>query len=181
MVKNKIYDCITFFDENLLVNLRFEILNDVVDYFIVCESNFDHKGKKKKINFKLLNKKFENKVRHIIIEENFPKVENGWEVEAYQREKIYDGLYDAAEDDFIMYSDSDEIPNPLIIEKLNLKRRYAIFMQKFYVYKINIFNKYESPWEGTRVCKKKYLKSFTNLRKKYTIQKFKKTILEYQI
>ena len=50
-----------------------------------------------------------------------------------------------------MYSDSDEIPNPLIIEKLNLKRRYAIFMQKFYVYKINIFNKYESPWEGTRV------------------------------
>ena len=49
MVKNKIYDCITFFDENLLVNLRFEILNDVVDYFIVCESNFDHKGKKKKL------------------------------------------------------------------------------------------------------------------------------------
>ena len=45
------------------------------------------KEKKKKINFKLLNKKFENKVRHIIIEENFPKVENGWEVEAYQREK----------------------------------------------------------------------------------------------
>ena len=174
MVKNKIYDCITFFDENLLVNLRFEILNDVVDYFIVCESNFDHKGKKKKINFKLLNKKFENKVRHIIIEENFPKVENGWEVEAYQREKIYDGLYDAAEDDFIMYSDSDEIPNPLIIEKLNLKRRYAIFMQKFYVYKINIFNKYESPWEGTRVCKKRYLKSFTNLRKKIRFKNLKK-------
>ena len=156
------------------MNLRFEILNDVVDYFIVCESNFDHKGKKKKINFKLLNKKFENKVRHIIIEEKFPKVENGWEVEAYQREKIYDGLYDAAEDDFIMYSDSDEIPNPLVIEKLNLKRRYAIFMQKFYVYKINIFNKYESPWEGTRVCKKKYLKSFTNLRKNIRFKNLKK-------
>ena len=39
-------------------------------------------------------------------------------------------------------------------------------MQKFFVYKLNIYNKYESPWEGTRVCKKKYLKSFTFLRKK---------------
>ena len=38
--KNKIFDCITFFDENLLVNARFEILNEVVDYFIICESAF---------------------------------------------------------------------------------------------------------------------------------------------
>ena len=37
MTRNKIYDCITFFDENLLVNSRFEILKEVVDYFIVCE------------------------------------------------------------------------------------------------------------------------------------------------
>tara|TARA_B100000965_G_scaffold246546_1_gene206985 strand:+ start:1149 stop:1958 length:810 start_codon:yes stop_codon:yes gene_type:complete len=174
MVNNKVYDCITFFDENLLTNLRFEILNDVVDYFIVCESHFDHKGNKKKINFKLLNKKFENKVRHIIIEENFPNIENGWEVESYQREKILDGLYDAIENDFIMYSDSDEIPNPNIIKNLNLKKKYGIFMQKFYVYKINIFNKYESPWEGTRICKKKFLKSFTNLRKNIRFKNLKK-------
>ena len=39
-------------------------------------------------------------------------------------------------------------------------------MQKFYVYKLNVYNKYESPWEGTRACKKKNLKSFTFLRKK---------------
>ena len=45
----KVFDCITFFDENLLTNARFEILNDVVDYFIICESNFDHKGNKKKL------------------------------------------------------------------------------------------------------------------------------------
>tara|TARA_B100001564_G_scaffold335304_1_gene324551 strand:- start:292 stop:696 length:405 start_codon:yes stop_codon:yes gene_type:complete len=130
MVNNKVYDCITFFDENLLTNLRFEILNDVVDYFIVCESHFDHKGNKKKINFKLLNKKFENKVRHIIIEENFPNIENGWEVESYQREKILDGLYDAIENDFIMYSDSDEIPNPNIIKNLNLKKKIWNFYAK---------------------------------------------------
>ena len=58
MSKNKIYDCITFFDENLLVNSRFEILKDVVDYFVICESNYDHKGNKKKINFKLKKLKY---------------------------------------------------------------------------------------------------------------------------
>ena len=54
---SKVFDCITFFRENLITNLRFEILNDVVDYFIVCESLYDHRGKRKKINFKIINKK----------------------------------------------------------------------------------------------------------------------------
>ena len=48
MNKQKIYDCITFFDENLITNARFEILKNVVDYFVICESNYDHRGKKKK-------------------------------------------------------------------------------------------------------------------------------------
>ena len=52
MGNNKVFDCITFFDENLIVNTRFEILDKVVDYFIVCESAFDHKGKKKKLILK---------------------------------------------------------------------------------------------------------------------------------
>ena len=49
----KIFDCITFFDENFMSNLRFEILNKSVDYFVICESRFDHKNRKKKLNFKL--------------------------------------------------------------------------------------------------------------------------------
>jgi beta-1,4-mannosyl-glycoprotein beta-1,4-N-acetylglucosaminyltransferase len=163
--KNKIYDCFTFFNENLLVNSRFEILKDVVDYFVICESKYDHKGKKKKINFRLLNTKYKDKIRHIVIEENFPNVENGWEVESYQREKISQGLHDASDDDFIMYSDSDEIPNPEAIKNMSLKKKYGIFLQKFFVYKLNIFNQYETPWEGTRICKKKFLRDFTQLRK----------------
>ena len=166
MIKKKIFDCITFFDENLITNSRFEILNDVVDYFIVCESKYDHKGRRKKINFKLLNKKFKNKVRHIIINEQFPNLTNLWKTEEYQREKIFNKLKDAKDDDLILYSDSDEIPDPTKVKNLKLKKKYAIFMQKFYVYKLNVYNKYESPWEGTRACKKKNLKSFTFLRKK---------------
>ena len=48
---SKIFDCITFFNENFITNIRFEILNEVVDFFIVCESKYDHKGNPKPINF----------------------------------------------------------------------------------------------------------------------------------
>ena len=71
--KNKIFDCITFFNENFITNTRFEVLNSVVDFFVICESRFDHKGKKKEINFKLKNFKFKKKIIHIIINDKFPK------------------------------------------------------------------------------------------------------------
>ena len=181
MTRNKIYDCITFFDENLLANSRFEILKEVVDYFIVCESSYDHKGNKKKINFKLQNNKFRDKVRHIVIKEQFPDLEDGWKCEAYQREKILEGISDAEENDFIMYSDSDEIPNPFAIKNINLKKKYGIFLQKFFTYKINIFNKYESPWEGTRVCRRKNLKGINFMRKKIQFKNINKPFWNFNI
>ena len=166
MKKNKIFDCITFFNENFLTNLRFEILSEVVDYFIVCESRYDHKGNSKPINFSLINKKFEKKVRHLIIEDQFPKPDDGWAAESYQRERIFDGIKDSNNEDYIIFSDSDEIPNPNIIKNLELTKKFGIFLQKFYVYKLNIYNQYETPWEGSRICQKKNLKTFTHLRKK---------------
>ena len=122
MVKPKLFDCITFYDENFITNARFEILKDVVDFFIVCESKYDHLGNSKNINFSLFNKKLKNKVRHIIIEEQFPNYKNGWKNEEYQREKIFDGIKDASLDDYILYSDSDEIPNPVILLNFRLKK-----------------------------------------------------------
>ena len=53
-------------------------------------------------------------------------------------------------------------------------------MQNFFVYKINIFNKYESPWEGTRICKKKFLKDFTHLRKKIRCKNTKKSFFNFK-
>ena len=181
MKKNKIFDCITFYDENLITNARIEILNKYVDYFIICESRYDHKGNKKEINFNLENKNYEKKVRHLIIEKNFPDVSNGWKVEEFQREYILNGLKDASENDIILYSDSDEIPNPIKISNLELNKKYAIFMQKFFVYKLNVFNKYESPWEGTRACKKKALKSVNFLRKKILKKNLNKPFWKFNL
>ena len=83
----KIYDCITFFQENFVTNLRFEILDEVVDYFVVCESKYNHRGEKKRLNFNLLNPKFESKIIYLVLNENF-KEKNLWKNQAVQREYI---------------------------------------------------------------------------------------------
>ena len=177
----RIIDCITFYDENLLTNARFEILKDVVDKFIVCESMFDHSVNPKKVNFVIKNKNFLNKVEHIVIKENFPKPIKPWNNEKIQREYILKSLSNYDPEDYILYSDSDEIPNPSALRNLNLKKKYGIFFQKNFVYKLNIFNKYETPWEGTRICKKKNLQTIFHLRKKILSKNLKKSFWKFYI
>ena len=90
-----------------------------------------------------------------------------------------EGLKDASDNDLIMYSDSDEIPNPKIIENLTLSKKYGIFMQKCFNFKFNLFNPHESPWEGTRVCKKKNLKSIDFMRQKVKIKNLNYNFLRF--
>lgn len=170
--KTKIFDCITFFKENFITNIRFEILNDTVDYFVICESIYDHRGKKKKLNFKLLNEKFRSKIIYVVLEERF-KSQDLWENQAQQREYIFEGLKLADDNDYIMFSDPDEIPNPEKLRNLNLQNKYGIFLQDCFCYKINLFNKYESPWEGTRICKKRNLKSINHMRQNVKLKNLK--------
>ena len=161
----KIIDCITFFDNNLMFDLRYNILKDYVDYFVICESKFDHKNKEKNINFEFKNYYDKKKIRHIVINEKFPD-NNVWKNQALQRDYIINNLSEFDDEDFIFFSDPDEIPNPNFLKNFNLKKRYGIFFQKCFNYKFNLFNKYESPWEGTRVCKKKNLRSIDFVRQK---------------
>ena len=54
-----------------------------------------------------------------------------------------------------------------------MNKKYGIFLQKNFNYKFNLYNKYESPWEGTRVSKKKNLKSINYLRQKILTKNLK--------
>ena len=156
----KIYDCITFFNESLQANLRFNILNNYVEKFIVCESKFDHKGRYKGVNFNLENyKEFKYKIIHLVIDKQFPNTSDPWKTQAFQREFIFNGLNDADPEDCIMFSDPDEIPRPETLINLKLHKKYGIFLQKMFCYKLNIYNPHETPWEGSRVCLKKNLRS----------------------
>ena len=83
MSKNRIFDCITFFDENLITNSRFEILNNVVDYFIVCESKYDHRNNPKKLHF---DSKFlkDDRIKYVVLEHPFPDGRDIWRNQAIQ-------------------------------------------------------------------------------------------------
>ena len=172
-MKNKIIDCVTFFQENFIFNLRYNILNKYVDHMIVCESKFDHRGKEKNINFEFKKNYDKNKITHLILKKPFPKDNDLWSNQAIQREFILENLEFADKNDYIMFSDPDEIPNPKILINLELKKKYGIFLQKCFNYKLNIFNPYESPWEGTRICKKKNLKSIDYMRQKVVSRNLK--------
>ena len=88
----------------------------------------------------------------------------------YQRNQIMRGIEDAKDDDLIIISDNDEIPNLANISKYNFKK-YAVFNQKFYKYKFNLFSPSQSPYQGSRIIKRKFLKGKITpqwLRNKYT-------------
>ena len=132
---NKIFDCITFFRENFITNLRFEILNEVVDYFVICESKYDHRGNTKELNFNLINPKFKKKIIYLVIDEPFKNNNNPWKNQAEQREHILKGLETASPEDYILFSDPDEIPRPELLKELTLHKDYGIFHQDLYCYK----------------------------------------------
>ena len=163
----KIIDCITFFDNNFIFDFRYNVMKKYVDKFVICESLYDHRNNKKGINFdpekKYIN---DSKIIHIVLEKPFPKNTNAWQNQAIQRDYIIKKLNFAEDNDFIFFSDPDEILNPEVLKNFDLKKKYGIFLQRFFNYKFNIFNPYESPWEGTKVCKKKNLKSIDFMREK---------------
>ena len=123
----KIFDCITFFQENLITNIRLEILNEYVDYFVICESTFDHVGNKKNLNFNLSNNQFKDKIIYLILDKPFPKSNNAWQNQALQREFIFNGLGSAEPSDLILFSDPDEIPNPKLLKICHYKRIMEFF------------------------------------------------------
>ena len=164
----KIFDCFMYFDEDLLLNLRLNILYDYVDKFIILEAKEDHQGNKRDLKFKINNfSKFSEKIKYIPLEkiEIDPKIKikKNWHEghlrDQSMRNSIAKYLNDANPDDWIIISDLDEIPNPIKLNKFKSKYKYAFFEQKFFYYKFNIINSSNQNWYGSRICVKKYLKS----------------------
>ena len=172
----KIIDTTTFFEESLMMDIRFNTLNPYVDKFIVCESLYTHSGRKKDINFDINNyPKFKNKIIHLILE-NQPKdlIKKNiltTQEKRYnsilrirdQRNYIMGFLNEFSPDDYIIYSDNDEIPNLKEFDLKSSKKKFIIFNQKMFYYKFNL-NLPNLNWYGSKACKLKYLNSIDFLR-----------------
>jgi len=174
----KIFDCTTFYNEKMMMDVRFNVLSQYVSKFIVVESTFSHSGKKKKLNFNIDDyPKFKDKIIYLVIDhepielikkENLELDSVSKRLNSLKRiEQSYNymtkGIKDASDDDLIMLSDNDEIPD---LSKLNLDKiqnNFVIFEQLFFYYKFNLLYDRMS-WYGTKACKKKKLKKFSTLR-----------------
>ena len=172
----RIFDCTTYYDEELMMDIRFNTLNDQVEKFIVVESLFSHSGNKKKLNFDINNySKFKDKIIYIVIENEPNNLKKGNKLNQSEKrmnslkrieqsyDSMLDGIKDAGEDDLIILSDNDEIPNLTSDQFLNSKKNIIIFKQLLFYYKFNL--NYENlTWFGSKACRKKKLKSMTWLR-----------------
>tara|TARA_Y100000590_G_scaffold461624_1_gene623645 strand:+ start:645 stop:1454 length:810 start_codon:yes stop_codon:yes gene_type:complete len=160
-----LYDCFQFFNEEHILDLRLNILDEYVDFFVVVESTTDHQGNKKKLNFdKKKFKKFEKKIIYIVVDDTAesikkPHIGQNSQVERHQRNSIMKGLKNCYDEDLVMISDVDEIPDLTKLNFLDKTKRYAVFCQKKFDYKLNLLNETEGNWYGSKICLKKNLKS----------------------
>ena len=176
----KIIDCITYFNEPLLFELRFNILSDHVDEFLICEAKFTHAGEKKKLNFNIKNfEKFKNKINYIVVKnepDNLIDTKNNQENNnsiyrsnaqkriLLQRETIFNEIKRTnSSNDWVIYSDSDEIPNLEYFDLRKCKNKIVLFNQRLFYYKFNLCL-LNNNWFGSKACKVKDLSSITDLR-----------------
>ena len=156
-----IYDCFQYFNEDHVLDLRFNILNEKVDYFVISESTKTHQGVEKKLNFKLNNfNKFKHKIKYIVadFEKNidFDNHTGGESiVEQHQRNSLSEGLIKANDNDLVILSDSDEIPDLTKLYQIKKASKFTVFSQKMFMYKLNLQNLNESNWMGSKIALKK--------------------------
>ena len=158
----KIFDCFIFNHEIELLEIRLNILNDYVDKFIITEGDMTFSGLPKESHF-LNNKerfaKWEDKI--ILNQINIPECESPWHREIYSRNAMVN-LDIFNDDDLIIMSDGDEIPNPEILEHASdwvSDDTHFTFEQSCYAYWIN--NLYSDKWFGTRAATYKYVNNTT--------------------
>ena len=170
----RIFDCFMYYNEDLILDLRLNYLNKFVDFFVIVESTFNHKGEKKKLNFNISKfSKFKSKIKYIVLDDQPKNIDiiknndteekktikyiyNGYKRDHFQRNFITNGINDAAPNDMIIISDIDEIPDLEKISIKNIKSKLILFNQIMCYYKFNLYQK-NYTWVGSRACQKKNL------------------------
>ena len=189
----KLFDCTLYYDEDLILEARLNILNKFFDKFIICEAKYTHSGEKKKLNFDINRfKEFKDKIIYIIDDkepediiynQNDISIENLQDQRsnavkriAHQRNALFNTVNQLADhNDFIFYSDNDEIPNMDNFDMLKETNKIIFFEQKLFYYKFNLLCD-RIFWYGTRAVKKKNLINFEWLRNIDTLFKKNKYI-----
>ena len=186
----KIIDCFMYFDEDMILDVRLNTLSEYISHFVICEASFNHNGTKKKLKFDINNfNKFRDKIHYLPLEnqpnnlrlikdsdnddvKNSKILDNALRRENFQRNYLQKIINEFDDNDLIIVSDLDEIPN---LKNFRYKNKISIFEQKMFYYKFNLFYP-NFTWIGSKLCKKKDLISPQWIRnvksKKYPLWRF---------
>ena len=163
-----------FFDEEQILDLRLNVLNETVDFFVIVESIYNHRGEKRELIFdKNKFSKFKNKIIYLIHDEIPKQVEtvnqndseseknrkyimNAVYRENSQRNYISQGIKEAEKNDIILISDVDEIPKFENINIREITNKIIMFKQYMFHYKYNLVLP-NFKWTGTKAVRKKNL------------------------
>ncbi len=152
-----IYDCFPFFNELDLLEIRLNILDPIVDKFVLVESTQTFNRQPKPLYYQENKErfaKFADKIIHIVCDEDLSHEDNPWVIEYVQKNYMEKGWTACQDDDIILISDLDEIPNPEKVLEYKDKPGIKCFQNNFYYYYLNYFCVDEPIWyKGTRMCK----------------------------
>lgn len=140
----KVFDCFTFFNELDLLEIRLSELYDVVDYFVIVESEETFTGIKKRFvladNYERF-ARFHSKMIHIKMG-RMDAAANGWAREHAQRERLASGLEGAEKDDIVILSDVDEVISADAVKRIRQKppapREIYCLEQRYFQYFVNL-------------------------------------------
>ena len=140
-----VYDCFLFFNEMDLLDIRLNTLTDCVDYYVVIEATKTFTQNQKPLYFKEHRSRFSSfldKIIYVCVDD-FPNTDNPWDIEIHQRNAILRGLENCNNDDVIMISDCDEIPNPTTVKQIRNMDLSAVvslplFMCYYYMNNLNV-------------------------------------------
>lgn len=138
-----VYDCFQFFNELDILNIRLHVLSDVVDRFVISEATETFSGLEKPLYYeenKELFKEFQDRIIHVVVEDTpgFAAGIGTHERDTFQKNAVTRGLKDCKEEDIVIFSDLDEIPDPVrikeILKDFDDTKIYHFAQRLFYCY-----------------------------------------------
>lgn len=135
-----VIDCIPFFNELDILKLRLHILDPLVDRFVIEEATHTFSGLPKDLCFEKNREMFEEflpKITYLVVD-NSPKEISTHERDKFQKNALAKALTDASDEDVLILSDVDEIPNPAVLHELVKRfdpdKIYHLAQRNFYCY-----------------------------------------------
>lgn len=154
-------DCFLFHDEFELLEIRLNALAPYVSQFVLCEMPVTHSGNSKPLYFAENSYKFRDfNIIHLIANGYEQHLHYSWYLEWYQREFLLNGLNNVGDEEIVLVSDIDEIPD---ITSKNINE--GVFVGKLYYYYFNCFSG-KKDWYGTVAIRKKNIDNMNDARGK---------------